>query len=97
MSETNILAQFKGKSPLRIAGNLLLLWLFCIVLLVLYMFPAYPDSSSGWLWYLIAGPPAFLVVDFAVQFVFEWVSRWFGRKDPELRPWTTALIAIALI
>jgi len=89
----NVLAQFRGKSPLRIAGNLLLAWLLCVFLLILWAFPSYPQTGVGWLLYLTMGPPVLLIGTFAI----EWGSSWLKRKNPELRAWETALIVLALI
>lgn len=91
----DILAQFRDKSPLRIAGNLLLGWLLCMGCLLIFSFPFYPQTGIGWLWYIIVGPLVIIAGAFALGWV-GWGTRWLGRKDPELRLWENILIIIAL-
>lgn len=92
-SQIRIKPLWLGRSPLRVAGTLLAGWLICLILLMIYAFPSYPQTRTGWFWFLFAGPPALL----ASAFVFEGIGSGISKADPELRPWKTLIVLIGLV
>jgi hypothetical protein len=78
-----------GKSPLRIAGNLLLLWLLLMATVVVLIFPAFPLTESAWLLLAIAGPP--------VLFAFWAGDEWVRKKHPRFRLLALVLFVVIWI
>ena len=87
----DIRALWVGKSPLRVIGNLLLLWLGLLVALLLMLLPLVPETRSQWLWLIGAGPPTVLVAGLG----YLRLGVWMGRKDPQLRLWESVLVVMA--
>jgi hypothetical protein len=84
----NIRALWTGKSPLRVAGNIVMLWFGAVFVIILTSFYV-PSSKSQWLWLIGAGPPS-LFVSWAI-------AEWVKNKDPELPIWEILLTVAGLI
>ena len=90
---TTSLRLIVGKSPLRTVGNLLLLWLLCLIALLIMSFPFYPQARPQWLWFIAGGPFAL----FAYWVGIEWIGTWLNGKSPELRIWESVLIVLVIL
>ena len=71
----------------------MLAWAALMLLMLVMMFPFYPETGMQWFGLVVMGPP-FLV---ATWVGMAWVSLRLKRASPELKPWMTVLILIALI
>lgn len=96
-ARTSSLRLVVGKNPLRTVGNLLLLWLVCLIALLIMSFPYYPQTRPQWLWFIVGGPFALFIYWVGIEWIGTLVGSWFKGRSPELRIWESILIVLAIL